>query len=199
MRSAAGETLSREPQPAPHSILGRHCTRMTDARNMQRMTGRMSQKGYHSGSQRGADPHNVLSRASGTRDTGRPSGDRGCRTGVRTQRLGLPGGVRDRLSRCCDGGAARRRASGRLRRPPSEHGYDRLGEQGTSDAVGVPDIRCRVPQTCRGSLEGPPYDVARFERAVRRRYPLVVVRPRDLSDEMTAVWYVYRDGVWTSH
>jgi hypothetical protein len=35
-----------------------------------------------------------------------------------------------------------------------------------------------------------------FERALRERYPLCVVRPRALSDERIVVWYVYRDGHW---
>jgi hypothetical protein len=29
-------------------------------------------------------------------------------------------------------------------------------------------------------------------------YPDVVVRPRELSSEPAVVWYVYRDGRWTS-
>ena len=33
-------------------------------------------------------------------------------------------------------------------------------------------------------------------RKLRERYPLAVVRPRDLSSERTAVWYVYREGSW---
>jgi hypothetical protein len=32
---------------------------------------------------------------------------------------------------------------------------------------------------------------------LRARYPDVVVRPRQLSGERMAVWYVYRDGRWT--
>ncbi len=34
----------------------------------------------------------------------------------------------------------------------------------------------------------------RFETALRRHYPAVIVRLRELSDEMETVWYVYRDG-----
>ena len=40
-----------------------------------------------------------------------------------------------------------------------------------------------------------PEDLA---QRLRARYPEVVVRPRQLSGERTAVWYVYRDGRWTS-
>jgi hypothetical protein len=29
-------------------------------------------------------------------------------------------------------------------------------------------------------------------------YPGIVVRPRELSSEPAVVWYVYRDGRWTS-
>ena len=34
--------------------------------------------------------------------------------------------------------------------------------------------------------------------ALREWYPDVVVRPRELSSEPAVVWYVYRDGRWTS-
>ncbi len=40
-----------------------------------------------------------------------------------------------------------------------------------------------------------PEDLA---KRLRARYPDVVVRPRDLSSEPVAVWYVFRDGHWTS-
>ena len=33
---------------------------------------------------------------------------------------------------------------------------------------------------------------------LRAWYPQVVVRPRELSSEPAVVWYVYRDGRWTS-
>ena len=33
---------------------------------------------------------------------------------------------------------------------------------------------------------------------LRAWYPAVVVRPRELSSEPAVVWYVYRDGRWTS-
>jgi hypothetical protein len=31
---------------------------------------------------------------------------------------------------------------------------------------------------------------------LRDRYPRVVVRQRELSDEQLVVWYVYREGLW---
>ena len=34
----------------------------------------------------------------------------------------------------------------------------------------------------------------RFETVLRRHYPAVIVRRRDLSAEPETVWYVYRDG-----
>jgi hypothetical protein len=34
--------------------------------------------------------------------------------------------------------------------------------------------------------------------ALRVWYPDIVVRPRELSSEPAVVWYVYRDGRWTS-
>ena len=34
--------------------------------------------------------------------------------------------------------------------------------------------------------------------ALRSEYPDIVVRPRELSSEPAVVWYVYRDGRWTS-
>jgi len=35
-----------------------------------------------------------------------------------------------------------------------------------------------------------------LQQRLRERYPLAAVRPRDLSSERTAIWYVYRDGHW---
>ena len=37
---------------------------------------------------------------------------------------------------------------------------------------------------------------AALEQALRRRYPRVLVRPRDLVGERSQIWYVYRDGRW---
>jgi hypothetical protein len=37
---------------------------------------------------------------------------------------------------------------------------------------------------------------ADLERMLRTRYPLAVVRPRELAGERTAIWYVYREGHW---
>ena len=36
-----------------------------------------------------------------------------------------------------------------------------------------------------------------LRRALQAVYPDIVVRPRDLAEEMFAAWYVYRDGRWT--
>ncbi len=36
----------------------------------------------------------------------------------------------------------------------------------------------------------------RLERSLRGRYPDAVVRPRDLSGDVMAIWYIYRDGSW---
>jgi hypothetical protein len=35
-----------------------------------------------------------------------------------------------------------------------------------------------------------------LEAILRTRYPLAVVRPRELAGERTVVWYVYREGHW---
>ncbi len=40
-------------------------------------------------------------------------------------------------------------------------------------------------------------DPASMERILRERYPSVAVRPSVIQDPWT-VWYVYRDGRWTS-
>jgi hypothetical protein len=39
-------------------------------------------------------------------------------------------------------------------------------------------------------------DAPELQRKLRVQYPKAVVRPRDLSSERTAVWYVYREGSW---
>ena len=39
-------------------------------------------------------------------------------------------------------------------------------------------------------------DASALQARLRDRYPMAVVRPRDLSSERTAVWYVYREGYW---
>ena len=39
-------------------------------------------------------------------------------------------------------------------------------------------------------------DAQELQGRLRGRYPKAVVRPRDLSSERTAVWYVYREGYW---
>ena len=35
-----------------------------------------------------------------------------------------------------------------------------------------------------------------LQASLRERYPLAIVRPRQLSSEPGDVWYVYRDGRW---
>ncbi|HKF84872.1 MAG TPA: hypothetical protein VKB30_03740 [Candidatus Limnocylindrales bacterium] len=39
-------------------------------------------------------------------------------------------------------------------------------------------------------------DAPELQGKLRSRYSRAVVRPRDLSSERTAVWYVYREGYW---
>ncbi len=39
-----------------------------------------------------------------------------------------------------------------------------------------------------------PRSPAELEGFLRRRFPRVVVRPRDLSNESRVTWYVFRDG-----
>ena len=35
-----------------------------------------------------------------------------------------------------------------------------------------------------------------FQARLAERYPLVLVRPRELDGESLGTWYVYRDGHW---
>jgi hypothetical protein len=35
-----------------------------------------------------------------------------------------------------------------------------------------------------------------LQLTLRHRWPLALVRPRELAGEPTAIWYVYRDGRW---
>ena len=39
---------------------------------------------------------------------------------------------------------------------------------------------------------------AALQEILRRAYPNAIVRPRELAGERGLVWYVYRDGRWTS-
>ena len=39
-------------------------------------------------------------------------------------------------------------------------------------------------------------EAADLQRALRATFPRAIVRPRGLSNEPYAVWYVYRDGHW---
>jgi hypothetical protein len=50
----------------------------------------------------------------------------------------------------------------------------------------------RVNDLMAGGLEEP----AELETRLRVWYPDAVVRPRDLANERSNVWYVYRDGHW---
>ena len=62
-----------------------------------------------------------------------------------------------------------------IRNPASDRGFERAIEEILSSGV---------------------LDPSTAEARLRERYPLAVVRPRDLEDERTAVWYVYREGRW---
>ena len=42
-----------------------------------------------------------------------------------------------------------------------------------------------------------PIEPEAFEARLRERYPLAVVRPRELASEAFTLWYCYRDGRWT--
>ena len=37
---------------------------------------------------------------------------------------------------------------------------------------------------------------ALLQDCLRIRWPLALVRPRELAGERTQIWYVYRDGHW---
>jgi hypothetical protein len=50
----------------------------------------------------------------------------------------------------------------------------------------------RVNDLMAGGLAEP----AELENRLRVWYPDAVVRPRDLANERSNVWYVYRDGHW---
>jgi len=58
----------------------------------------------------------------------------------------------------------------------------------TSDATFV--------RTARDIVEETPVDIDLAQARLRDRYPDAVIRARDLSGEITVVWYVYRDGHW---
>ena len=46
------------------------------------------------------------------------------------------------------------------------------------------------------SVEGGFGTPAQLQGNLRKRYPHAVVRPRELSGERSAVWYVYLHGHW---
>ena len=39
-------------------------------------------------------------------------------------------------------------------------------------------------------------DPVELQSRLRETYPLALVRPREISSEPMATWYVYRDGRW---
>lgn len=53
-------------------------------------------------------------------------------------------------------------------------------------------------RACDEAMASHPARPDDLQVALRRRFPAVIVRPRALSDERLAVWYVYRDGHWVS-
>lgn len=54
----------------------------------------------------------------------------------------------------------------------------------------------RFSATIEESLRAGPSDPAELEQALRPAYPAVVVRRREISNELVEVWYVYREGHW---
>ena len=59
--------------------------------------------------------------------------------------------------------------------PADDDAFRRSAERLVDDGVGVPAI---------------------LQNALRRRWPMTLVRPRELAGEHLAIWYVYRDGHW---
>ena len=56
------------------------------------------------------------------------------------------------------------------------------------------DLQAAIEEILHSGLSEP----AAMEERLRQRYPRAVVRPRELADERTPVWYVYREGRWVS-
>jgi hypothetical protein len=52
-------------------------------------------------------------------------------------------------------------------------------------------------QALNSLVESGMRDPAAVQEALRERYPLAVVRPRELEAESAPTWYVYREGRWT--
>jgi hypothetical protein len=42
------------------------------------------------------------------------------------------------------------------------------------------------------------HSIDRFTALLRETYPRVEVHPREISGEPVTIWYVYREGHWTS-
>lgn len=61
--------------------------------------------------------------------------------------------------------------------PRHDAGFVAAAEAIVSDGVGSPAL---------------------LEERLRRHYPHIVVRPRELTGETFTIWYVYRDGHWIS-
>jgi hypothetical protein len=53
-------------------------------------------------------------------------------------------------------------------------------------------------RACDEAMASRPARPEDLQAALQGRFPNVVVRPRSLSGEQLAVWYVYRDGRWVS-
>ena len=61
-----------------------------------------------------------------------------------------------------------------------------------ANPAGDATFTARVEECLTAGLSDP----SELERALRRDYPAVVVRRREISNEPVEVWYVYRDGHW---
>jgi hypothetical protein len=48
------------------------------------------------------------------------------------------------------------------------------------------------------AMTGGAADAPALQRTLRETFPRAIVRPRGLSNEPYAVWYVYRDGHWVA-
>ena len=54
------------------------------------------------------------------------------------------------------------------------------------------DIRSAAGTMIENGTVGP----SLLQAHLRRRWPLALVRPRELAGERAQIWYVYRDGHW---
>jgi hypothetical protein len=60
--------------------------------------------------------------------------------------------------------------------PPDEDAFRSMAEALVREGIDQPDA---------------------LQAGLRRRFPLVLVRPRELAGEQSQIWYGYRDGPWT--